>query len=396
MKLKLVFLSLLVILSTANAQNQIKLEEHIIKLQNRNAFKIKVPVGYNISVAAEGLKRSRFFSKSPDGRLFITDMFNRTDNKMGRVLILDKWNNNLKKFDTVITYLDHLHNPNQVAFYQKQGNFFIYIAETGKLSFYLYNPGDNKPVSEKKEIATFPEYGLGYKYGGWHLTRSIVFHNDKLYVSVGSSCNACIEKEEVRATIIEMNPDGSDQKIYARAIRNAVGIDWIGNDLWATSMGRDLIGPDKPEDLFMQIKEGGYYGWPFYYQFKNKIYPDNQFKDSTKASFVKKPPIAQWGFKAHSAPLGFEFFRSFSDTMLNNNFLVALHGSTSAWRQRGNAVVLLKKEGAYTDFITGFMQGKTEDKRYGRPCDIIQWSNNSFFISDDKNGVIYYVWKENQ
>lgn len=66
MKLKLVFLSLLVILSTANAQNQIKLEEHIIKLQNRNAFKIKVPVGYNISVAAEGLKRSRFFSKSPD------------------------------------------------------------------------------------------------------------------------------------------------------------------------------------------------------------------------------------------------------------------------------------------------------------------------------------------
>jgi len=80
---------------------------------------------------------------------------------------------------------------------------------------------------------------------------------------------------------------------------------------------------------------------------------------------------------------------------LNNSFLVALHGSTSVWRQRGNAIVQVLPNGTYREIITGFLQGTTENKRFGRPCDIMQWDNNSFFISDDKNGVIYYLWKEN-
>jgi glucose/arabinose dehydrogenase len=243
-------------------------------------------------------------------------------------------------------------------------------------------------------IANFPDYGLDYKYGGWHLTRSLDFHNNKLYVSVGSSCNACVEKEEVRATIIEMNPDGSEQQIFARGLRNAVGIKWVEGKLWVSNMGRDLIGPDKPEDLFHTVEKGGYYGWPFYLQFKGKIYPDNQFKDSVRNAFVKKPPVAPWAFKAHSAPLGFEYFNDFSDSLLNNSFLVALHGSTSVWRKRGNAVVQLTKDGSYREVVSGFLKGKTEHFRFGRPCDVMQWDDHSFFISDDKNGVIYHVWRD--
>ena len=79
----------------------------------------------------------------------------------------------------------------------------------------------------------------------------------------------------------------------------------------------------------------------------------------------------------------------------DNSFLVALHGSTSVWRQRGNAIVQVLPNGTYREIVTGFLQGKTENRRFGRPCDIIQWDNNSFFITDDKHGVIYYVWKEN-
>ena len=72
---------------------------------------------------------------------------------------------------------------------------------------------------------------------------------------------------------------------------------------------------------------------------------------------------------------------------------MALHGSTSVWRQRGNSVVQLLPDGEYREIITGFLQGKTESRRYGRPCDIIQWDRTSFLVSDDKNGVIYFVWK---
>src|SRR5699024_1949089 len=132
------------------------------------------------------------------------------------------------------------------------------------------------------------------------------------------------------------------------------------NELYATGMGRDLIGPDKPEDLFQKIEKGGYYGWPFYYQYNQKVYADEQFEDSVKAAWVTQPPVALLGFKAHSAPLGFDYFSNFSDSLLNNSVLVCLHGSTSVWRQRGNAVVRVESGNQYTEIVSGFLSGKTE------------------------------------
>ncbi len=376
------------------AQKNLKLVEHSIRLKKPASFKLKIPEGYKISVAAEGLDRPRFFTKSPDGRLFITDMYDRTDNTKGKIYILENWNEKTKQFDKITTFMEYLRNPNQVAFYQRNNQWYIYIAETHQLTYYTYNSGDNKPSGITYTIATFPDYGLSYKYGGWHLTRSIAFNKDKLYVSVGSSCDACVEKEEIRATITEMNPDGSNKKIIARGVRNAVGLKFINNELWATNMGRDNRGPDMPEEQLMKIDRGAFYGWPYYYQYKNKIIADTAFKKAVHPAWVKRPPISKWGIKAHSAPLGFDYFKNFSDSLLNNSFITALHGSTSVWRQRGNAVVQMLSNGTYREIVTGFLQGKTEDKRYGRPCDVIQSGNNGFFISDDKNGVIYYVWKE--
>lgn len=352
-------------------------------------FKLAVPTGYKISIAAEGFKRLRFMAVSPDGKLFCTDMYDKSDNKKGRVYIFDKWNDSTKSFELASTYLDSLHNPNQVAFHKN----FIYVAETEKLVRYIYSPGDLQPKDSGEIIATFPDYGLSYKYGGWHLTRSIVFHNNKLYVSVGSSCNACLEKEELRATITEMNPDGSDKKIYARGLRNSVGIKWIGNELWATTMGRDLIGPDKPEEQFLKVENNGFYGWPFYFQYQNKIYEDVQFKDSMKPVYVKKPIVGFSGFKAHSAPLGFEYLKDFDDTYLRNSVLVCLHGSTTVGRQRGNSIVRVEGGNKYTEIISGFLVGKTEKKRYGRPCDILMKDKSSFYFTDDTNGVLYYFYK---
>jgi glucose/arabinose dehydrogenase len=397
MKIKTLFLLVIASIASMSAfsQHNPTLTDQRVTLKNNFSFQLKIPQGYKIAVAAEGLKRPRFFTKSPDGRLFITDMYDRTDNKKGRVLILEDWNADENRFEKTSVFLDSLHNPNQVAFYAASyDQYYIYVAETGKLSYYRYIPGINKPASGPTAITVFPDHGLDYKYGGWHLTRSLAFHNNKLYVSVGSSCDACIEKEEIRATIIEMDPDGRNQKYYARGLRNAVGVKWVNNQLWVTNMGRDNRGPDKPEELFHTIQPGGYYGWPYYFQYKKQIFTDTAFKDSARASYVTKPPVAPWSFKAHSAPLGFDYFDSFSDSLLNKSFLVALHGSTSVWRQRGNAVVQVMPGGGYREIVTGFLQGKTENKRFGRPCDVMQWDDHSFLVSDDKNGVVYYVWRD--
>jgi glucose/arabinose dehydrogenase len=360
-----------------------------VMLQKGDSFSINILRGYRLSIAAEVGRRLRFLAKSPDGRLFATDMYDRSDNKNGRVLIFENWNDSNKKFETVTTYLAGLHNPNQVAFH---GNY-IYIAETGRLRRFVYNAGDKRTKDTGHTIATFPDYGLSYKYGGWHLTRSLAFQNDKLYVSVGSSCNACLEKEEMRAAVLEMNPDGTGSHIFARGLRNSVGLKWIGDQLWGTGMGRDLIGPDKPEDVFQEIERDGFYGWPFYFQYKQKIYADDQFKDSTRPAWVKEPPKAKLGFKAHSAPLGFEYFKNFEDPILKNAVLVCLHGSTSVWRQRGNSIVRLENNDRYTEIVSGFLTGKTEADRHGRPCDILMNDNRSFFFTDDLNGVLYYLWK---
>lgn len=363
--------------------------EKIVLKSKPDSFFLTLPVGYHIQVANEGFRRLRFMAESPDNRLFVTDMFDKSDNRKGVVLVFDQWDESKKQFQKIDTFLSNLHNPNQVGFYGE----YIYVAETQQLRRFKYQAGDLHPSDSGEIIMNFPDYGLGYKYGGWHLTRSLGFHNNKIYVAVGSSCNACIEKEEIRATVIEADPDGKNQRYFARGLRNTVGLKWIGNQLWGTGMGRDLIGPDRPEDLFQQIESDQFYGWPYYYQFRNKIYADSSFRDSARAAWVKEPPVALTGFLAHSAPLGFEYFSSFSDPQLDESILVCLHGSTSVWRQRGNAVVRLEKNG-YINFISGFLEGKTEAGRHGRPCDIIRKDEHAFFFTDDHKGVLYYVWKE--
>ncbi|MBM7093918.1 hypothetical protein JTP67_36535, partial [Streptomyces sp. S12] len=148
----------------------------------------------------QGLKRVRFFARSPDGRLFVTDMHDLSDNKLGRVYALDGWDENSERYTKVSVYLDKQRNPNSVAFHTDAGGQqWLYVANTDKLLRYRYRNGDVKPSSEAETLATFPDYGLSYKYGGWHLTRSLAFGGGKLYVAVGSSCNACVEKEDVRA-----------------------------------------------------------------------------------------------------------------------------------------------------------------------------------------------------
>jgi len=379
------------------APAQLALHAVPVHLANKNKdFTLQIPRGHELSVAFQGLERPRFFAKSPDGRLFITDMHNRDDNTRGRVLILDNWSEQEHRFLSAVPFMERLHNPNQVAFHTANGKTLLYVAETDKLRVFDYVPGSQKQAGEGKVIARFPAYGLSYKYGGWHLTRSLAIHNNRLYVSIGSSCNACLEKETLRACIVAMDLDGGNQRVFATGLRNAVGLQWVDDQLWATTMGRDGLGRDEPQDVLTAVRESGYYGWPYLYQYRQRMKADKYFKDSVKSTVprVEKPGLC--GFLAHSAPLGLAYFTNYADTVFNQRMLVALHGSTTVARRRGNEVVMVTGKDRYVPVVTGFLQGGTEAQRYGRPCDVLQWNDCSFFISDDKNGIVYYVWKKSE
>ena len=372
-----------------------KLTPHRIALNKTKGLTLFLPDDFDINIAAEGFKRPRFLVKSPDHRIFLTSMYDRTDNRKGAVYILEGFDTKTGTFKNKVLYLNNLRNPNSIAFYKDStGQHWFYLALTDRLVRYPYTLNETVPSSAPEVLATFPDYGLSYKYGGWHLTRTILFNDKgKLYVSVGSSCNACEEKEEVRATIIEMDADGKNQRIFARGVRNAVGLKWANGKLFATNMGGDKLGDDRPEDSLYIIEDGKNYGWPYCYEFRDRIFADPLFQKSAKRVDCAIVPLAFAGLSAHSSPLGLEYFENHKETdaRLKDSFLVALHGASKISLRRGYRVVRVRKGYAPHDFITGFLQGATV---WGRPTDVLQLSGNAFLLTDDHGGRIFYVRKK--
>ena len=389
---RVAILTLIFSLVSANVFAQ-KLTPHHISLASGKSFDLNLPEGYEINVAAQGLKRVRFMALSPDNRLFVTDMLNLSDNTRGSVYILDQFDQKTRQFKKVTKFMTGLHNPNSIAFYKDQkGQDWFYLALTDRLVRYYYAPGQDAPYGDPHVLATFPAYGLAYKYGGWHLTRTVVVGGDgKIYVAVGSSCNACEEKEEVRASILQMNPDGTNKKYLARGLRNAVGLRWVRGKLYATNMGSDHLGDNRPADTFYALQDSEtHYGWPYCFQFGARIFPDPKFNASGTAFDCRKVPPALTPFPAHSSPLGLEYFDTNNSSDLNGSFLVALHGSTKKSLRRGYRVVKVDAaSGRMTDFITGFYDGIVIN---GRPADIFSFGKDAFLLTDDHSGVVYYVY----
>src|ERR1700719_1546100 len=381
----------------AQSVPQVKLTPHAVRLRGKHPFSLLLPAEFAIAPADEGLKRVRFMAKSPDGRIFVTSMHDLSDNSEGAVYILDGFNEKRGRFARVIPYLTNLHNPNSIAFYQDaQGQTWFYLALTDRLVRYKFVAGEERPTSHPEVLTTYPAYGLSYKYGGWHLTRTIAFGpGDKLYVTVGSSCNACDEKEEIRATLSVMDVNGKNQRVIARGLRNVVGMRFVGDSLFLTNMGADHLGDNAPDDPMFSVspsalREGKLdYGWPHCYYSAGKAKTDPRFPLQPSRTDCQAAPDAFAFFGAHSSPLGLEYFGVDSTApVLKGHFLVALHGASNKKLDRGHRVVSVDAHGQVQDFITGFIDHGVVR---GRPCAILKLSDNSFLLSDDYANVIYYV-----
>lgn len=251
---------------------------HTLNYAPGKSITLTLPDSLDISVAATGLRRVRFFAQAPDGRIFVTGMHDLSDNRLGSVFILDGWDARTHKFARVIHYLDHLRNPNNLAFWTDPATkqSWLYLPLTDKLVRYKYNAGDNAPSSAPETLMRFPDYGLSYKYGGWHLTRTVAVAEShgatRVFIATGSSCNYCQESEVLRAAIVSMDPDGKNPSLVAQGMRNAVdlhSISALDGALFATNMGDDHLGDQLPEDTFFQLdmtsQAAPNYGWPTCY-----------------------------------------------------------------------------------------------------------------------------------
>lgn len=333
---------------------------------------VSLPEGFQISVFAEGLRGVRMMAFSAQGDLTVSQ------SRAGRILLLPDRNRDGKPDKTVV-FAQDLDRPHGLAW--RDGN--LYVAESGGV-IRLQDPnGDG--IAETKQTLTrdLPE-------GGGHWTRTLGFGPDgNMYVSVGSTCNACVEEDRRRAAILRFKPDGSDMTLFARGLRNSVGFAWhpTTKELWATDNGSDRLGNDVPPDELNQVTFGGHYGWPYCYGDRK---PDPRFDEG---DFCEGTIPAALAFQAHSAALGMAFYtgKQFPAEYQNDAF-VAFHGSWDRDPPTGYKVVRVRFENGkptrYEDFATGWLRGRSD---WGRPVDVAVAPDGSLFVTDDAGGRIYRI-----
>ncbi|HEX8812321.1 MAG TPA: hypothetical protein VF742_10050 [Terracidiphilus sp.] len=430
---------------------------HTLSYAPGKSITLSVPEPFDIHVTATGLPRVRFVAKAPDGRIFATGMYTLADNRRGTIYILEGWDNTTLAFKKVTRYLEHLRNPNSIAFWTDRmtGQSWLYVALTDKLVRYPYRAGDESPSSSPDTLIRFPDYGLNYKYGGWHLTRTVTVAKlggkTKVLITAGSSCNYCQEQEVLRAAAISMDPDGGHPALLAQGLRNAVAIRQVSDledgAVFATNMGDDHLGDKLPEDTFFKLEIGSTvrnYGWPACYFANGKAVLDHtplpspdelqskltassedsvygrqkgvaaagtnltaggghQAEADPNAALGHAPkaltscdrvPVAYTTFAAHSSPLGFEYFPK-GDALLGGSFLVALHGAGHPRIGTGYRVTRFTPDDRKPrDFITGFLTFENgKPVVHGRPCGILRTGPDSFLLSDDYLGLVYLVYR---
>jgi glucose/arabinose dehydrogenase len=336
---------------------------------------IALPPGFVIHVFVQGLDDPRMLAIGPDGALYVAER------GAGRILRLpDQDGNGLP--DTQQVVAQGLNAPSSLAFYQDGS---LYVAETRRI-LRLSQP-DAQGIFQKQDVIVD-----GLPSGG-HSTRTVLFSPDysTLFVSIGSSCNVCVESDQRRAAIMAYNPDGSQARLYARGLRNAVGITFRpGTDeLWATNNGRDLLGDDLPPETINLVEQGDDFGWPGCHA--GRII-DLKFGGLQGCRGVKAPVVEM---QAHSAPLGLTFYQgSQFPQAYHGDLFVAFHGSWNRSVPTGYKLVRIPMQGgspgAVQDFATGWLLA--DGSNWGRPVDVITGSDGSLYLSDDAGGKIYRIF----
>ena len=380
---------------------------------------LTIPTGFSIKVFAR-VSGARFLAVTPDGRTLVSRPGS------GSITLLRP---NGTRAPLSSTFVSGLAKPQDMVFYKSGSTMYLYVSEKNRVSRAVYVNGDLTMRSRQIVVSGLPDAsspGLGGKYG--HELKNIALDplTAKLYVSIASTCNVCVndtKSNPVRAAIYVYNPDGSGGRLFARGLRNAEGLALVParSILWVVVNNRDDVPypfndasgnygkvlpsyvDDHPPELFTSVKDGGNYGWPFCNSNPDtpsglNFMPLDRDFDTNKNGAVNCGTMtkATKGIPAHSAPLGLTFLqRTRFPSYYRRGAMVALHGSWNRTAFRGGRIVYFpwdpsQRPGPQYPFVSGWLNG---NHYWGRPVDTAVDSTGALLISDDYSGTVYQLWQ---
>ena len=351
----------------------------------------KVPAGFSVAEFAKGLDNPRYVATAPNGDTFIVE------SGPGRVKVLRDTNGDGVS-DTTTVFADGFKRPFGLAFYPANTNKpkYVYVANTDSVVRYAYNSGDTKATAPAEMIVANIPSGREQVGGGGHWTRDIAFSkdNNRMFVAVGSRSNVSDDASETRrACILSFTPDGKNETMYASGIRNPVGIavDPRTGKVWTSVNERDELGDNLVPDYVTSVKEGGFYGWPWYYIGANQD-PRHAGKRPELAGKTIVPDVL---VQPHSASLALTFYsgKQFPKDYSGNIF-AAFHGSWNREKRTGYKVVRIPvvngvAAGYYEDFLTGFVTDGGDV--WGRPVGVATAKDGALLVTDDNSGTVWRV-----
>ena len=353
----------------------------------------EAPEGFKVTKFAEDLKHPRRTYIAANGDIFVAESDDAKKSANQITLLRDK--NGDGKPEERHIFLKDLNQPYGMLVID---NYF-YVANVDEVVRYKFNLGDDKIEAKAEHVLDLPAGGYNH-----HWTRNMIAapDNSKIYITVGSSSNVGehgMEKEERRANIIEINPDGSGEKIYASGLRNPVGVDWnpITGELWTAVNERDKIGNNLVPDYVTSVKEGGWYGWPYSYYGDIK---DPRWSSDPHNELVEKAIVPDVPVGPHTASLGLAFYThtAFPEKYKNGAF-VGQHGSWNRANFSGYKVVFIPFDADGNpqkpeDFLTGFIADDDASQVYGRPVGVATLPDGSLLVNDDDGNVIWRIAAE--
>jgi len=350
------------------------------------------PAGFKVTKFADktnGLDNPRWIYVTPNGDVLISQAKTNKKTSPNNILLFRDADKN-GSYETQEMFMTGLNQPLGMLV---QGSYF-YVGNTDGIYRYPYRNGQTSIQDTGIKILDLTPDGYNN-----HWTRNIIAgkNGKKFYISSGSASNVGehgMDKETRRACIIEINPDGTGERLYAEGLRNPVGMDWnpVTGALWTAVNERDHLGDELVPDYVTSVKDGGYYGWPYAYFGKNE---DPRLKGK-RPELVAKTLVPDVPVGAHTASLGLAFYtNSAFPPKYRNGAFVGQHGSWNRSTFSGYKVVFIPftngTPGKPEDFLTGFIASEETGEVYGRPVGVTVLPDGSLLVADDAANTIWRV-----
>jgi Raf kinase inhibitor-like YbhB/YbcL family protein len=341
---------------------------------------LQVPAGFTVSTFATGLRNARILAVAPNGTVYVS----RRD--QGDILMLRDTDGDGRADGAPVQVANR---PSAHGLAIKDNKLYV---TTVKEIFVADIQADGTLGPMTMLIGDLPD-------GGQHPNRTIAFGPDgMLYISAGSTCNACNESNPENATMLRASPDGKQRSIFASGLRNTIGFGWhpTTGELWGMDHGIDYLGDDIQAEELNKIEQGKQYGWPHVWG-KDGINPQSTPQgEITKEQWRAMSEPMVMGYTAHAAPMQMVFYPQGGafPAEYSGDAFVAMRGSWNRVPASGYEIVRIRFDNGrpvgFEPFVTGFLtDGGTT--HIARPVGLALTPDGSMLMSDDANGTIYRV-----